>query len=91
MPLMKHLLETQKPNTKKPEANKVEMKNAATSRVLHLKTVLRFQNEAYAPESALNDARLRNALEAARRRGADVIALFPDGADHVHIDVRQNP
>jgi hypothetical protein len=56
-----------------------------------LKTVLRFQNEAYAPESALNDIRLRSALEAARRRGADVIALFPDGADHIHVDVRQNP
>ena len=82
--------ETQKSNTRKPEANKVEMKNAAVPRPT-LKTVLRFQNEAYAPESALNDARLRNALEAARRRGADVIALFPDGADHVHIDVRQNP
>ena len=83
-------LDTSKPETNKSETRKVETKNAAAPRPT-LKTVLRFQNEAYAPESALNDSRLRNALEAARRRGADVIALFPDGADHVHIDVRQNP
>lgn len=56
-----------------------------------IKRVLRFQNESYAAECDLNDARLREALAAARKRGADVIALFPDGLDHLHIDVRQNP
>ena len=54
-------------------------------------TVLRFQNEAYAPESGLADGRLRRAIQAARERGVEIIALFPDGADHIHIDARQNP
>ena len=56
-----------------------------------LKPTLRFQNEAYAPENALADLRLQRALQRARQRGVDVIALFPDGADHIHVDVRQNP
>ncbi len=47
-----------------------------------------FANESYAPEAALASGRVRAALERARRRGADVVALFPDAADHVHIDVR---
>lgn len=45
----------------------------------------------YAAESALGDARLREALQSARARGADVFALFPDGTDHVHIDVKPTP
>lgn len=56
-----------------------------------VKRVMRFQNESYAAEADLNDVRLREALAAARKRGADVIALFPDGLDHLHVDVRQNP
>ena len=55
------------------------------------RTILRFQNEAYAPESDLTDTRLRKGLEQARKRGVDIVAMFPDGADHIHIDVRQNP
>ena len=55
------------------------------------RAVLRYQNEAYAPEADLTDARLRKALEQARKRGVDIVALFPDGADHIHIDARQNP
>ena len=47
-----------------------------------------FANESYAPETALASGRVRAALARARRRGADVVALFPDAADHVHIDVR---
>ncbi len=47
-----------------------------------------FANESYAPEAALASARVRAALARARRRGVDVVALFPDAADHVHIDVR---
>ncbi|HZO90341.1 MAG TPA: hypothetical protein VFB38_18595 [Chthonomonadaceae bacterium] len=50
--------------------------------------ILRFRNESYAPASALADTRLRKALEAARKRGVMIYALFPDAADHVHIDVR---
>ena len=55
------------------------------------RTALRFQNEAYAPEEDLTDVRLRKALEQARKRGVDIVAMFPDGADHIHVDVRQNP
>jgi hypothetical protein len=51
--------------------------------------ILRFRNEGYAPAEALQDGRVRNALTAARKRGVDVFALFPDGADHIHLDVRQ--
>ncbi len=50
--------------------------------------ILRYRNESYAPEADLADVRLKKALERARQRGADVTALFPDGADHIHIDVR---
>lgn len=53
--------------------------------------VTRFRNEEYAPETALADPRLKKALTAARGRGVNVIALFPDGPDHLHVDVRQNP
>ena len=49
-----------------------------------------FANESYAPETALASGRVRAALARARRRGADVVALFPDAADHVHIDVRDH-
>ena len=49
-----------------------------------------FANESYAPEAALASGRVRAALARARRRGADVVALFPDAADHVHIDVRDH-
>ncbi|HLJ57358.1 MAG TPA: hypothetical protein VKT77_20135, partial [Chthonomonadaceae bacterium] len=55
------------------------------------KLVLAFGNEHYAPEQAINDARVRDALAEARRRGADVFAVFPDGVNHVHIDVKSAP
>jgi len=51
--------------------------------------IVRFRNESYAPEEDLADLRLCEALAAARKRGVDVIALFPDGADHIHVDVKQ--
>jgi hypothetical protein len=51
--------------------------------------LLRFRNEEYAPEEALGDPRVKRALAEARTRGVDVWALFPDAADHVHLDVRQ--
>jgi hypothetical protein len=47
-----------------------------------------FANEHYAQEQYINDVRLRKALTDARRRGADVFALFPDGVNHVHVDVK---
>ena len=53
--------------------------------------IIRFRNEGYAPAEALGDIRVRSALDAARKRGVDVFALFPDGADHIHLDVRQQP
>ncbi len=53
--------------------------------------IIRYLNEGYAPEADLHDPRLRTALAAARNRGVDIVALFPDGADHIHIDVRQKP
>ncbi len=55
------------------------------------KSTILFANEHYAAEQYLSDPRLRKALSDARQRGADVFALFPDGADHIHIDVRQVP
>jgi hypothetical protein len=51
--------------------------------------LLRFGNERYAPEEALGDERVKRALAHARRRGVDVWALFPDAADHIHVDVLQ--
>lgn len=51
--------------------------------------IARFANERYADESGLNDQRLREALTAARKRGVDVIAMFPDGRSHLHVDVRE--
>ena len=53
--------------------------------------IVRYLNEGYAPEADLHDPRLRTALTAARNRGVDIVAMFPDGADHIHIDVRQMP
>ena len=77
----------------KPSAASMDAKTARSGKSSDklMRTVLRFQNEAYAPETGLADARLRKALEQARRRGVDIVAMFPDGADHIHIDVRQNP
>lgn len=69
--------------------SKSEQGGKAVSKLTRM--VLRFQNEAYAPESDLTDTRLRKALEQARKRGVDIVAMFPDGADHIHVDVRQNP
>jgi len=53
------------------------------------RSVWLFANERYAPESELNDPRIRRALAEARRRGVDVFALFPDGVNHIHVDVKQ--
>ena len=53
--------------------------------------IVRFRNESYAPEEALGDARLKRALLAARKRGIEVIALFPDAPDHIHVDVKSEP
>ena len=50
--------------------------------------IVRFQNEAYAPAEALADVRLRDAIKRAAKRGAFIIGLFPDGADHIHLDVK---
>ena len=47
-----------------------------------------FANESYAPEEALASSRVRAALAKAKKRGVNVVALFPDAADHIHIDVR---
>ena len=55
------------------------------------KVVNLFSNEHYAAEEYLNDPRIRKALVEARRRGVDVFALFPDGENHIHVDVRQVP
>ena len=50
--------------------------------------IVRFQNEAYAPAESLADVRLRDALKAAAKRGVKIIGMFPDGADHIHLDVK---
>jgi hypothetical protein len=55
------------------------------------KVVTLFANEHYAPEEQIVDARIRKGLLEARKRGADVFAVFPDGINHVHVDVRQTP
>ncbi len=52
------------------------------------KPVTRFANEHYADEQYINDPRITKALLEARRHGVDVYALFPDGVNHVHIDVK---
>ena len=52
--------------------------------------IVRFQNEAYAPVEALADSRLRDAIKQAARRGIKIVGLFPDGADHIHLDVKPN-
>jgi hypothetical protein len=57
----------------------------------HGRPVTLFANEHYAAEEFLNDARIRSALAEARRRGVDVFALFPDGVNHIHVDVKQAP
>ena len=50
--------------------------------------IVRYQNEAYAPVEALSDGRLRDAIKRAAKRGVAIIGLFPDGADHIHLDVK---
>ena len=53
--------------------------------------IVRFKNENYAPVSALADIRLRRAVAQAAKRGVFLVAVFPDGADHVHLDVKEKP
>ena len=53
--------------------------------------VTRFANERYAQEQFIADPRIRAALSAARLRGVDVYAVFPDGVNHIHVDVKQVP
>jgi hypothetical protein len=55
------------------------------------RSVTLFANERYADEQYVNDSRVRMALFEARQRGVDVFALFPDGVNHIHIDVKQVP
>ena len=50
--------------------------------------IVRFQNEAYAPAEALSDTRLRDAIKRAAKRGVVMVGLFPDGADHIHLDMK---
>lgn len=49
--------------------------------------IIRWQNERGAPLSEVGSARVRRALQDAQRRGAAIHALFPDAADHLHLDV----
>lgn len=53
--------------------------------------VLRWENERYAPLSAIGSAPLRQALRRARRRGVHIHSAFPDALDHLHIDLRPTP
>jgi hypothetical protein len=50
--------------------------------------VERWENERGAPLSDIGDARVRAAIRAAVRRGANIYSLFPDALDHLHYDVR---
>jgi hypothetical protein len=52
--------------------------------------IARYQNESYVPLSELRDHRLIAAIDAAAQRGVEIIAAFPDGTDHIHIDVQQH-
>ncbi len=53
--------------------------------------IISYRNEAYAPIDKLLDRRLQREIAAARLRGVEIVAVFPDGADHIHIDVRKHP
>ena len=55
------------------------------------KPVTMFANEHYAAEQYINDSRLRKGLADARSSGVDVYAVFPDGVNHVHVDVKPAP
>ena len=50
--------------------------------------IVRFQNESYASAESLADIRLRDAIKQAAKRGVRIVGMFPDGADHIHLDVK---
>ena len=49
---------------------------------------IKFRNEDYAPLEAVADTRVRQAIAQARKRGVILLGLFPDAADHIHVDVK---
>jgi len=49
--------------------------------------VMRWANEHSAPRSDLGDPRLRKALAQSARNGVEIVMVFPDAADHLHLDV----
>ena len=53
--------------------------------------ILTWENEYAAPLSDVQNARVRQAIQQARRRGANLWMIFPDAADHIHLDVTELP
>jgi hypothetical protein len=50
--------------------------------------ILDWADRRYAPIRFLQSHRVRAAIESAKARGANIHSLFPDGTDHIHLDVK---
>ena len=53
--------------------------------------ILRWANARYASLSDIQSDRVRAAIESAELRGANIHSLFPDGTNHLHLDVKPKP
>ncbi len=65
--------------------------NSAPQPLIVARRVLRFANCHYAPLEDVTSTRVRDAIQAAIGRGANVHSLFPDGLNHLHLDVKPEP
>src|SRR5688500_1431837 len=53
--------------------------------------ILRWANARYAPLADIQSGRVRAAIESAIIRGANIHSLFPDGTNHLHLDLKPRP
>jgi len=53
------------------------------------RVTIRWALHSYAPLEDVGNRRVRSAIEAAIVRGANIHSLFPDGVNHIHLDVRE--
>lgn len=56
-----------------------------------VRVVLRWEKQRYAPLADVGSRQVRSSIEQAIARGANVHSLFPDGPDHLHLDVKPRP